>query len=220
MSLRLSRVELEADWTAWLASLDNWRRRADGTWLGRGAILLDGRPRGAMQIDIEICEPVVSKRISVRGSLIQVTDIRCVSDPAAQKSAFNLNHVAIDFATADAGLVRQLKTAEIGTFLRRELRYDPTVGAAVETEHLVSGQTLYLTARFPSALKPPLEISHVGWQVSDIATVERAAALLRSLDWPIVFGPDVVDGSLLVHFRGPDDRVHDVFHVMGDQLDD
>jgi hypothetical protein len=216
MSARLSRVELEGNWGAWLAGVAGWRRGANGLWTGGGAVLLDGRAPGSMRIDIDILQTSGNKRISVGDDHFHVADMESATPPTlSDATAFNLNHVAINFRPDNTALVECLKAGETDIFLERERRYDPTVDALVDAEHLVSDDTLYLTARFLPTLRRGSELSHVGWQVKDRGTVQRTAALLRGLDWPIVFGPDIVDGSFLVHFRGPDNRVHDVFHVMG-----
>jgi predicted lactoylglutathione lyase len=56
-------------------------------------------------------------------------------------------------------------------------------------------------------------LAHIGWELPSREDVDDVATTLQRIGWPIVYGPASVDGSYLVHFRGPDEAVHDVFYV-------
>jgi hypothetical protein len=215
-------VQLEGDWGGLLSQLPGWRRNADGVWTGSGADLLDQRHPGQMLLEIGLDAPGgnLATVICIHPNSVDVREgsraSRLERSPH-EKEAPRLNHVALDLDAHDPSVIDSIKRSEIAIFLPRLGRFDPSVQEVIEAEHIVAGKGLYLTARFFSDRQPRSLINHVGWQCPKRGHVDDIHASLQRLGWPIVFGPGVVDGSYLVHFRGPDSRVHDMFFVLPDE---
>ncbi|HEX7241239.1 MAG TPA: hypothetical protein VF263_13275 [Longimicrobiaceae bacterium] len=124
-------------------------------------------------------------------------------------SSFLMNHVAIH--VPDVGRERVWFETILGscTVLERERAWEPVTRSYWPDVHLFRFPDFYITLRggFPRAF-----VDHVGWMVDAPDRVEAVAEVLRRIGWPVLFGPEEVDGSYLVHFHGPDGRVHDFFY--------
>lgn len=124
-----------------------------------------------------------------------------------------LNHVAIDTPTGIPWLRSLLLECGGEVFLRDESRHDPSVNSLVRAEHIRVHDQLYITIRSVGNSGPAG--AHIGWQCRDENTVEHYYDRLKTAGAEIVVVPQLIDESYLIHFRGPDNLVHDFFCVKG-----
>ncbi len=208
MSTALHSVSLVGDWTPLLHHLKGWKQHDARIWQGAGAVLSTHANTACATIQTaDTVVSVFSDRAwtaapSHRGERRHAEKLACPT----------LNHIALDIGLDGDDLVEIVARGESTIFLPRESRFDPSVGRNIIAEHVTNGHELYLTARFDEATSQT-RLAHVGWELQRREDVDDVAAALQRIGWPIVYGPASVDESYLVHFRGPDGAVHDVFYV-------
>jgi hypothetical protein len=120
-----------------------------------------------------------------------------------------LNHCAIDVTDLNAEKRWYEYWLKCPAWLQRGDGWDPVAQRRIADAHLFSDPDFYITLR---GVQGGRGLDHVGWMAVERDLVDQAAELLQRVRWPIVLGPTEIDGSYLVHFRGPDGEVHDFFH--------
>ena len=120
-----------------------------------------------------------------------------------------MNHVSIRTPKIAADHNWFTRLLGSNTVLADETHFNPLDNRMAPERHLWCSSDYYITLREYSGSSM---IDHVGWMAGSTALVDSAAYLLDRLGFKTVLGPLYIDGSYLVHFRGPDERVHDFFY--------
>lgn len=126
----------------------------------------------------------------------------------SSKRAFVMNHVAINLPDLDLAAGRVAAVLPNSLILKRTKAWEPVSQDFVSDAHFYRGRDFYITLREKGRVP---EVDHVGWWCRRPQDVDSIVALLKKLKWPILWGPQEIDGSYLVHFQGPDGRIHDFF---------
>jgi catechol 2,3-dioxygenase-like lactoylglutathione lyase family enzyme len=123
-------------------------------------------------------------------------------------SSYIMNHVSIQTPDVDAD--HRWFTSFLGehTVISDPSHFNPLDNRKAPEVHLWRDRDFYVTLR---ELPGEPRIDHVGWMAASQDLVDDAAEMLERLGLQIVMGPLYIDGSYLVHFRGPDGRTHDFF---------
>lgn len=216
MNLSIRQANVSGDWSPLLSALPGWRLTSPGVWTeGTSTVrcepgLGEGFPRFSLTGPSETGRSARGDVRTVRTpagigiDLIEQSSIDCESE-----SPILMNHVAVHVPELDPE--RRWYEALLGrcTVLERERAWEPVTEAFHADAHLFRSPNFYITLRggFERAF-----VDHIGWMVDTPDRVDFIAGILRRIEWPIVFGPDEIDGSYLVHFRAPDGRVHDFFY--------
>lgn len=218
MRTQLRSVGLSGDWAPLLKRLHGWRCRDDHVWSDGvseifpresrveafGFVTAATHPIRAAGID---SLPKTALRQSPAGLVLSVVPAPNRGTPLTSGD-FILNHVAINVGNiaAEAEFFENLLGRT--TVLRRESAWNPVAEDYRPDVHLYRDDDFYITIR--GGFTAP-SLDHAGWMASTRIAVGGVALILKELHWPIVLGPLEIDGSYLVHFRGPDGLVHDFF---------
>lgn len=231
--MRLRFVKVYGDWLPLLSRLHGWECLGEGLWSdGDGCVEFDVADTREPEVtfilerDANKDRPVVSRlRSGILGSGMgekgsSITPIRThsglvvrfvtsmIATTSQSRLPYTLNHAA--FRVLDTRLEQSWWEDLCGqcTILDRENTWDPVARVYWPDVHLFSDPDFYLTIR--GGFEKP-EVDHVGWMAESVEAVDAASRAIADSGWPIAFGPEEIDGSYLVHFRGPDCRVHDIF---------
>jgi hypothetical protein len=128
-----------------------------------------------------------------------------------QQVEYNMNHIAYSTNNLDA-IVKGFK-AHPGSLFHDGVGWDPIVNASIRTVHFYEPGRFYVTLRESSK---PLSVHHIGWECIDPQSVDLAEAILQQHGFP-TFWKGEIDGSYVLHFRGPDGNIHDFFAVNKEQ---
>jgi hypothetical protein len=214
MSAEFVAVRLPGDWSDLFDSLPGWKRSGNDRWAGAGAVFQGGvRPADACSV-VRLTSLEGQVELVMGPEASSLREIEAPPPPAtSDETTPSLCHVAVDVDRSDSSISALLAGAGVPVLIARERRFDPAVGADVEAEHFYVRHHLYLTQRFVDGLPAP-RLAHVGLEFFSANQIDEVHALLQRLGWQIVVAPIVVDGSYLVHFVGPDGRVHDAYCLL------
>lgn len=216
MTFQLTDVAFSKDWSKFLNFLPGWSEKRAGQMVGSGAEISLHSDSGR----ISVCVVSGSTRRGYRAFKITPDSLKEIDVPDIDlkrkycSSKAVLNHLAIDVPLDDDDTIKLFENS-MTVFLPKKERYDPAVKKSICAEHLIGPDGDYLTLRYvPEAATPRL--SHVGFQFESLADLMNHKQILNKAGWPIVVGPEVIDGSMVIHFKGPDGLIHDLFHVLDD----
>lgn len=215
MSAELVAVQLPGNWSDLFEGLPGWERSGVDRWVGAGAVFQgDVQPADAYSvIRLTSAERRVELVIGAQSSRLR--EIEAPPSPTIFNATTpSLCHVAIDVGQSDLSISTLLTECGVPVLIPRERRFDPAVGADVDAEHFYVRNRLYLTQRFSADVLAGPRLAHVGMEFAARDDIDQVHTLLQRIGWPIVVAPVVVDGSYLVHFEGPDGRVHDAYSVV------
>jgi hypothetical protein len=210
--MKLRYFRLSPAWHPLLTALGVWKEMSAGLWSDGDSLVriaaADEEPSIGFTSDLPSGD---CPRLRTPSGLLIARDC---SAPSFQRSAsggaqpYVLNHVSIrtPLIEEDHRWFRDLLGAN--TVLSKSENLSPLDGTVAPEVHLCSGDSYYITLRGSQELR----IDHVGWMARRRSLVDEAHALLTGLGWTTVWGPGDLDGSYLVHFRGPDGGVHDIFY--------
>jgi hypothetical protein len=211
--IQLRQFTLSGDWRPLISRLDGWNEISDNLFSdGESSLTLRQRTEdppalgfvfGGYNIDNA---PV--SLVSPSGILLNVTE-RPAFMRSPTQNRMVMNHAAFQVPTVEDDRVWFEEVLGHCTVLARESVWDPIARTWWPDAHLFRPSDFYLTIRgnFTSS-----QVDHIGWMAYSMESIDDTAALLHKLGWPVLFGPEHIDGSYLVHFRGPDERVHDFFY--------
>jgi hypothetical protein len=208
VSFQIVGASVDTEWTGFFQALPGWTMRDHSYFSGGGCVTI--APGGDTEVSI----------LSNRGNLIHASSMQLRTLRSEQTSKARpsvapalLNHAALDVPFADQATARLFAKDDEPRFLSRAERHDPSVGHSVVAEHLVAPKGDYLTIRYlPDVTHPRL--SHLGFQFQDLGEFDKHCEIVARSGWPIVVGPFEIDGSMVLHFKGPDGMIHDLFHVL------
>jgi hypothetical protein len=210
--LKLRFFCLTEDWIPLFRALGGWRQASADVWSdgesavrigdpGLGAAIGFSNPRQAGKGGNIVCTPS-GLGIETRRSL------GAGSGNEGSSLPYVLNHASIrtPLIDEDHSWFRALLGAT--TVLSKIENRNPVDGSVAPEAHLCADDSYYVTLRGSSQLR----IDHIGWMARRRSLVDDAHLLIAGLGWKTVWGPSDLDGSYLVHFRGPDGRIHDIFY--------
>jgi hypothetical protein len=219
--LQLRHFGLGGDWRPLLSRLEGWRSVAASIYSdGESFVSLSASSEVKPSVGFVLAEQPpeaatehllmaerLRGRVGIPGLELQPnSSLRRKSSELQPR--FLMNHAA--FQVPDVNSARASLEEFLGdcTILARASTWDPVARTSWPDAHLFRPPDFYITLKggFVSS-----RVDHVGWMTDSVAAVDHAAALLGRLHWPILFGPTTLDGSYLVHFRGPDSLIHDFF---------
>ena len=214
--MKLAWFQLPSEWIALLRRLPGWREDNDGSWTdGCTRVIVEpphwpsigiGFYRDSSAGDDAGCGQV-EYDATPSGIPVRFTS-QLDSTPLPTASQFLLNHVAVNVSNVNVdGHWFQERLGQ-SAILAREGAWNPVTRDFRPDLHLFRHPSFYITLRGGFAEG---HIDHIGWMTSERGLVNEAAGLIRDLGWQTIVGPLEIDGSFLVHFRGPDHRVHDFF---------
>lgn len=219
--IQLREFSLRGDWSPLLSRLDGWKPVgasgfSDGESLVTLSMALDNEPKIGFLLSRDANDEILnhsnadenfSTRVSASGLVFRIGQ-RASRLSLRQRPRFLMNHAAFQVASVDSE--RAWLEGLLGrcTVLARASTWDPVAKKCWPDAHLFRPPDFYLTLRGGFART---QVDHVGWMTYSPEAVNQAATVLRDIQWPILLGPAIIDGSYLVHFRGPDARVHDFF---------
>jgi hypothetical protein len=217
MTFSLSEVSFTGAWRPFFATLPGWREVERGLWAGQGALAPVDPEKSETTARLEIRD-LVAGDAHIRLSRTEVARIpggapRLAAASEISNTSAVLNHVAIDVPEADEVVASWLHGSGVSCFLPKAGRFDPSAGKTVVAEHLVGSGNDYVTIRYLPDIAAS-RLSHVGFQFASADAFMAHQRILQAVGWPILVGPEEIDGSLVTHFAGPDGMVHDLFHVL------
>lgn len=119
-----------------------------------------------------------------------------------------MNHVAWYTTSIDAESTWLSAFLGRQPILERGQAWEPIARAFIADRHFFESDGYYITLRHQESRSG---WDHVGWMAASAKVVDDMASIIANLGWEILWGPDGIDGNYLVHFLGPDGRVHDFF---------
>ncbi len=205
---RLTGVRARGDWSPLLSQLGRWHQAGNDSWT-------DGVSRLSSSLPTDFTfSGVATPHFAVSPSRFKIGFEPGVSAPVDHE--FVLNHVAVN--VCDVDLERDWMERLLGAdavVLARARAFNPLTQDWQPDAHLFHRPNYYVTIRGTGGAT---SVDHCGWMTKTRAGVDRAATILHRLKWSILLGPTTIDASYLIHFEGPDGRVHDFFHP-GAELD-
>lgn len=214
--MKLRYFQLIEAWLPLLDAIGDWKEVGAGLWsdgesfvrigeTGAGAAIGFTCPAAA---DESGGDPGMVRTPSGLRIAARTLELAMGQREASRVLPYVLNHVSIrtPLIDDDHRWFRHLLGST--TVLSRSENRNPVDGSVAPEAHLCSGDSYYITLRGSSHLG----IDHIGWMARRRSLVDDAHRLITGLGWKTEWGPGDLDGSYLVHFRGPDGRVHDIFY--------
>jgi hypothetical protein len=190
---RLTDVRGAGNWSPLLSRLGGWHETGEGTWTDGVSWLSASLPA-----DFAFTHRARSGAgVSPAGFGVSFKRGKALPSHGSQ---FVLNHISVNVPDVDgerAWLERHLGSNI--AVIARESAFNPITKDWQPDAHLFRRPYFYITIRGTSDTP---RIDHYGWMCAAKGGVERAASILRELKWPVVLGPEVIDGSYLPSLRG------------------
>jgi len=117
-----------------------------------------------------------------------------------------LNHVAVNVSDLEAEQKwwQALLNAEPALSVKQG--WDPIINGPLDAIHFYKSPFFYITLRG----QEPVGLHHIGFEARDKGAVLDAKEILKKIDWEI-YWEGAIDESYVLHFKGPDGRIHDFF---------
>ena len=205
MSLKLRVFRLSGNWQPLLRRLDGWVETTPFDWTdGESEISFSAGPEIGF---IGTRGEDEGTRVSPSGMRIGMGVHRCES--VALTLPYIMNHISLNVPNIEQEVEWYESLLGPSTVIARSSSWDPFQGRDLPDAHLFIRPNFYITIR--GNFEQPA-VDHVGWMACSPHYVDLAAKILTEIGWYILVGPKVIDSSYLVHFRGPDGRIHDFFY--------
>lgn len=211
--IQLRQFTLSGDWRPLISRLHGWKEVENNLFTDGESSLTLIQEAGAPPALGFVFAGEEGKRapvtlVSPSGLRLKIVERPPYMQSPAQ-SQMVMNHAAFQVPEVEAE--RRWFEEMLGscTVLARDSVWDPVAKTWWPDAHLFRPPDFYLTIRGNFTAT---QVDHIGWMTSSMQSIDEVAALLHELNWPVLFGPEHIDGSYLVHFRGPDGRVHDFFY--------
>ena len=211
--IQLRQFTLSGDWRPLISRLEGWSEVSHNLFSdGESSLALNQRPGDPPALGFvfggHAADHAPVSLVSPSGILLNITERPAFMRSPAQNRMV-MNHAAFQVPKVEDDRIWFEEVLGHCTVLARESVWDPVARTCWPDAHLFRPPDFYLTIRgnFTST-----QVDHVGWMTYSMESIDDIAALLHELGWPVLFGPKHIDGSYLVHFRGPDERVHDFFY--------
>jgi hypothetical protein len=201
---RIIHMDLPGDWGSLFDQLPGWTKDKNGLWKGTGATCRDNQANHLMQMNGKMSlQTLLPKQI-------QLSD-EVPSSPVAQLSGVQLNHFAVTVPDLDGveaqAWSRLLDNTQV---LRTNKKWDPILEGPLSATHLYVAGSYYVTLREDPA--QPMCLHHIGWECKDTEALQAAKRALREAGITTYWEGEI-DGSYVIHFEGPDGKIHDFFLV-------
>jgi hypothetical protein len=213
----ISQVYLEGDWSPLLSRLPDWEKvptwkRGPSLWTDGTSIIDD--QSGLFSVCMGEQDISGEKHIhhyiktAPSGFFFGID----TGIPDQEKLPYKMNHFA--YYAEDLEMEAEWMRIFLGhePVLNVEQEYDPILQGPLDAVHFYDPLNYYVTIRRQD---PRGELHHFGWETVDLETITEAREILAEINWPIAWEGDI-DGSYVVHFKGPDNRIHDFFYVSED----
>ncbi len=131
-----------------------------------------------------------------------------VEHKSVSASPYRLNHVALSVRNIDSEAAWWKGLFQCKEVLRVNQGFDPIVNGPFNTLHMYKEGELYVTLR---EQEPDGDIHHLGFELTEERFIDAARGILKEIGWSI-FWEGMIDESYVLHFIGPDKRIHDFFY--------
>jgi hypothetical protein len=133
--------------------------------------------------------------------------IEYIEEKTKASSPYMLNHIALSVESIDKEAKWWKDLFQCKEVLRVNQGFDPIVNGPFNTLHMYKEGELYVTLR---EQKPDGAIHHLGFEMKNENLIDEVHKILKEISWPI-FWEGMIDESYVIHFIGPDKRIHDFF---------
>ena len=211
----MTNVYIAGNWKVLLKELPGWTEIEPNVWKGAGAmlhcnvdelserfcfILPEEEKTNLLMLDRK-CRVQIDKSIEKRRDLSEYEN----------NNVPRLCHIAVNLGDSTVSLVSRVM-GNLPMVLNREKRFDPILNRNIETAHYYLESGIYLTEKYEKD-GFGLSVDHIGFECTRSDQVNSIFSIMQKIEWPVLFGPEWIDGSYVLHFGGPDGRVHDFYYV-------
>lgn len=124
------------------------------------------------------------------------------------RAGFHLDHFSLNSSRFRADVSTWTRFLGRAPILEEAVSWSAADKAHVKAAHFFGDFRPYITIRDMPHCQA---LDHIGFRCEDKSKVYDAYACVRALGWAVLGEPELLDGSVLFHFQGPDRRVHDFF---------
>jgi len=202
---QIKHIQCGGNWSPLLKRLGGWHPSGDDSY-SNGQEVFDFNQVATAPI-FYISEDELSARFSISPSRLTISHELSSGSLKAEGIEYILNHAAVTVEDLDAEEIFWKETLGVKPIIRTNDAWDPIVNGPLNTTHFYKPGSFYLTLRKE---EPAGKVHHIGWETRTKDLVLSAKRVLQEIKWPIFWEGDI-DGSYVVHFKGPDGRIHDFF---------
>lgn len=195
-------VAVMGDWESFILALPNWKQLDDNRFTDGVNIFRQNAKQFSFELEVHDFTQSDEIVTSPGGITIPVRREKTIADN------FSLNHIAVSVKSIPTEREWWEDLFDCREVLYVEQGWDPLIDGPLTALHLYRENQLYVTLRQDE--NEESQVHHFGFEVKHNSDIEYTRKILNKIGWKIEW-EGVIDNSLVLHFRGPDGLVHDVF---------
>ena len=207
----LREIHCSGDWSPLLEKLNGWEKKDECKYSnGDGVFVYD--PTGDSQnpifyLDLNTDKLVSGGEMVESPSGIEVMVRGNFRDGSKKTGDYTLNHAAVTVSNINVEGIWWRELLGTECVLETDQEYDPLIDGPLNTKHFYKPPNFYITLREEN---PSGIVHHIGWEANNIASLHQVKEILKIIKWPVIWEGSI-DKSYVIHFKGPDERIHDFF---------